>query len=293
VGDWVALASHPDVDDPVVAGVLPRRSAIRRRDPADRTNVQVLATNVDVVFIVHGLDRELNLRRIERTLAVAFDSGATPVVVLTKADLLDDPETSAAQVRAIALDADVCVASAVTGEGIETLASYGKPDRTIALLGASGVGKSSLINAIVGEQVQETGTVRDADAKGRHTTTLREMILLPNGGVVIDTPGLRGMGLWDAEEGIALAFADIEDLAAECRFRDCAHENEPDCAVIAAIDAGELDERRLDSWRRLNDELSRLEAAQKQQAWQAGEGKRRPPRRGQSARRGGERKRRR
>jgi ribosome biogenesis GTPase len=293
VGDWVLLEQRPDVSDPVIVEVLPRRTVISRRDPADRLNEQVLAANVDVVFVVQGLDHELNLRRLERSMVVAFDSGATPVLVLTKADLADDPEGSLEAAKAIAPDLDVHLTSTVTGQGIDELRHHARPDRTVALLGPSGAGKSSLVNQLLREERQEIADVREVDAKGRHTTTRREMIPLPGGGVIIDTPGLRGLGLWEASEGIALAFADIEALAADCQFRDCMHDTEPGCAVKAAIEEGTLDQRRLESWLRLHAELANVEQQQREQQQLAGEGKRRPPRRGQAARRGGHRKKRR
>lgn len=279
-GDWVAVRPAPgaeDGDELLVDWVLPRWSAITRRDPADRTTRQVLAANVDVVLVVHGLDQELNLRRIERSLVLAHASGAEPVVVLTKADLVDDADEVAERVRAVALDADLIVASGVTGHGIAALLDHARPDRTLALIGASGAGKSTLVNALVGDEVQDTGAVREGDAKGRHTTIRRELVPLPGGGVLIDTPGLRGLGLWDAEEGVALAFADIEDLATRCRFRDCAHEHEPGCAVKAAIESGDLDARRLESYRRLVDEIDELEQRQEEARRRRRGRRRRPP----------------
>jgi ribosome biogenesis GTPase len=265
-GDWVVLVDPDDGDDELqVETVVPRWSAISRRDPADRATEQILAADVDLVLVIHGLDRELNLRRIERTLVLAHASGAEPVVVLTKSDTVDDPAPVMAEVTGVALDAEVLVTSAVTGDGIDALRSLARPNRTLALLGASGAGKSTLINTLVGESIQDTGDVREGDAKGRHTTTQRELIALPGGGVLVDTPGLRGLGLWDAEEGVALAFADIDDLAEQCKFRDCAHESEPSCAVTEAIASGALDPRRLESYRRLVGEMDDLARRQEEQ----------------------------
>jgi ribosome biogenesis GTPase len=264
-GDWVAVDEPAAGDEPVIEAIVPRWSAISRRDPADRASEQVLAADVDVVLVVHGLDQEPNLRRIERTLVLAHVSGAQPLVVLTKADLAADPDAAVAAVREIALDAEVIATSDVTGEGIDDVRARARPNRTLALIGASGTGKSTLINRLVGREVQETGGVREVDRKGRHTTTQRELVPLPGGGVLIDTPGLRGLGLWDADEGIALAFADIDELAASCRFRDCAHDTEPGCAVNAAIDAGDLDARRLESYRRLVAEMDDLAQRQEEQ----------------------------
>jgi ribosome biogenesis GTPase len=293
VGDWVMLEGRDEVDDLVIAEVLPRHGTISRRDPADRLNEQVLAANVDVVFVVQGLDQEVNLRRLERTLVMVYEGGATPVIVLSKADLSDDPDAAVASVRPIAPDVEVVLTSAITGEGIDQLVACTRPDRTVAVMGPSGAGKSSLVNLMLGEERQEIGEVRAVDAKGRHTTTRRELISLPEGGAIIDTPGLRGLGLWDADEGIALAFPDIEALAEGCRFRDCLHDTEPGCAVRAAVEAGELEAARVSNWRRMQEELAHVEQQQREQQWLAGEGKRRPPRRGKDARRSSQRKRRR
>ncbi len=265
VGDWVALSDEDETPEPVIVAILPRHSAISRRDPADVAREQVLAANVDVVFVIHGMDTELNLRRIERSLVLAFDSGAQPVVVLTKSDLAADADEWADRVRPVLHDVEVHVTSAETDLGIDALASYATGNRTIALLGASGAGKSTLVNALVGEDVAHTADVREGDAKGRHTTVVRELIPLPEGGVIVDTPGLRGLGLWDADAGLDLAFPDIGALAENCRFRDCTHAHEPGCAVKDAVEADQLAPRRLHSWRRLQVELDDLTHRQEEQ----------------------------
>lgn len=276
-GDWVVLVEDAD-GELLVASVLPRRSAISRRDPADRASEQILAADVDLVLVVHGLDRELNLRRIERSLVLAHASGAEPVLVLTKVDTIDDPGPIVDELAGVALDADIVVTSATTGVGIDALRDLARPNHTLALLGASGAGKSTLINTLVDDAVQDTGDVREGDAKGRHTTTQRELIALPGGGVLVDTPGLRGLGLWDAEEGVALAFADIDELAERCKFRDCAHESEPGCAVTDAIESGALDPRRLDSYRRLVGEMDDLARRQEEQERKQKRGRPKPGR---------------
>lgn len=265
VGDWVLLSDDDETPEPVIVAILPRHSAISRRDPADVAREQVLASNIDVVFVLHGMDTELNLRRIERSLVLAFDSGAQPAVVLTKADLAPDAGEWADRVRPVLHDVEAHVTSAMTGLGIDGLAAYSSGNRTIALLGASGAGKSTLVNALVGEDVATTGEVREGDAKGRHTTVTRQLIPLPNGGAIVDTPGLRGLGLWDADAGVDLAFPDITALVENCRFRDCTHEHEPGCAVKEAVDGGMVASRRLDSWRRLQTELADLATRQEEQ----------------------------
>jgi ribosome biogenesis GTPase len=216
--------------------------------------VQVLAANVDTVFVVHPIAEDPNLRRIERELALAWDSGAVPVVVLTKADLSADADAARDAVEAVALGVDVVVTSAVEGEGIDALGAYATGGRTVALVGPSGAGKSTLVNALVGSDVQATREVRESDGKGRHTTVVREIVPLPGGGALLDTPGMRALALTDADEGIAVAFADIVELAEDCRFRDCTHSGEPGCAVQAAVDRGELAPERLESWHKLRRE---------------------------------------
>jgi len=261
VGDWLAVAPTGD-GRAIVHAVLPRRTAFIRKAAFAETKPQVLASNVDVVFVVCGLDANFNLRRIERYLTLGWESGAQPVVLLTKADLCDEVEDRVWEVEAIAIGVPVHAVSAPTGEGIDTVRSYLPPGRTAVLLGSSGVGKSTLVNALVGENLLATREVRESDGRGRHTTTHRQLVPLPNGGLVLDTPGIRELQLWSADEGLETAFPDIESLTSECRFTDCAHSREPGCAVRAALAAGELDVERFESWRKLQRELERLERKQ-------------------------------
>jgi ribosome biogenesis GTPase / thiamine phosphate phosphatase len=251
VGDWVAVLESEDLDVRQMEAVLDRASAITRGDPGRGSEKQVLAANVDTVFVVHPIDQEPNLRRIERELSLAWDSGAVPVVVLTKSDLSPDADAAREAVESVALEVDVLVTSAVTGEGAEPLLPYISGHRTAVLVGPSGAGKSTLINALLGEQRQATRAVRLSDGKGRHTTVARELFQMPGGGVLIDTPGLRALGLTGSEEGISSAFPDIEQLSRGCRFRDCTHTDEPGCAVQAAVASGELAPERLASYHKL------------------------------------------
>ncbi|MFH8367781.1 ribosome small subunit-dependent GTPase A [Streptomyces sp. NPDC018031] len=260
-GDWVAL----DPRQPAVRALLPRRTAFIRSTSSQRTEGQILAANMDQVLIAVSLATELDLGRIERFLALAWESGAQPVLVLTKADLVPDPVTRSylvADTEEAAPGARVLAVSAATGEGIDELAAVlaGDGTGTAVLIGQSGAGKSTLANALHGAPVQAVRATRDADGKGRHTTTTRDLLPLPGGGVLIDTPGLRGVGLWDADAGVAQTFAEIEAVARECRFQDCAHTVEPGCAVLAAIEDGELPERRLESYRKLRRENERTAA---------------------------------
>ncbi len=268
VGDWVALARPEGHEMPIIEVILPRHSAFTRQDPGEETGEQVLIANVDVVFVVQSLSGGgVNANRLERELVVAWESGARPVVVLTKADLAEDAESQRLLAEELAFGVDVIVESVVSGVGIEEVRRHVPVGVTAALLGSSGVGKSTLLNHLVGDDVQQTAEVRSSDDKGRHTTVAREIISLPGGGVLIDTPGMRALALWDSSEGLASAFPEIEALSERCRFRDCAHENEPGCAVIAAVESGELPARRLDSYRRLTAELSRLARRQDERAW--------------------------
>jgi len=256
VGDWVGVRPGDGTSPPVVAALLPRLTCFTRRDPGKAAVGQVLAANIDVVFILQGLDSEPNLRRVERELALAWDSGAKPVIVLSKTDLALDAEAAVAAVSAIAPGVDILLESAKTGMGLDDLFAYASGNRTIALIGPSGVGKSTLVNRLVGGDIQSVGEVRAFDGKGRHTTVTRELVPLPNGGVLIDTPGLRAVAMWDDEEGVDATFAEISILAAECRFDDCSHENEPGCAVREALAAGRLDPDRYDAYLALRREAA-------------------------------------
>ncbi|KUN43606.1 GTPase RsgA [Streptomyces olivochromogenes] len=276
-GDWVAV--DPEGDDPrYVRTLLPRRTAFVRSTSSKRSEGQVLATNIDYVVICVSLALELDLGRIERFLALAmscssgeallhksalsWESGAQPLVVLTKADLVPDAATLGHLVQDVEKTAPgvpVLPVSSSAGEGLDVLAAV-LSGGTSVLLGQSGAGKSTLANVLIGEDVMDVRAARDVDGKGRHTTTTRNLLALPGGGVLIDTPGLRGVGLWDAETGVGQVFSEIEELAADCRFHDCAHEAEPGCAVLAALDSGVLPERRLASYRKLLRENQRIVA---------------------------------
>ena len=255
VGDWVALR------DETIQAVLPRRSAFQRKVAFHATEAQVLAANIDTVFVVTGLDEDFSARRLERYLTLAWESGATPAVVLTKADLCDDPLAMLLEAEQVAVGVQAHVVSNVTGEGLDELVTYLAPAKTVALLGSSGVGKSSLVNRLFDDEVQTTKELAE-DGTGRHTTTARQLFRLPGGAMLVDTPGLREVQLWDADEGIQEAFSDVDELAADCRFNDCAHMREPGCAVQAAIDEGRLPRKRLQSYRALPRELKRLAAKQ-------------------------------
>jgi ribosome biogenesis GTPase len=250
VGDWVGLGEG------LIRAVLPRRSAIVRNAAGLTTTAQTLAANVDVAFVVSSLGPDLEPRRIERYLVTIWESGANPEIVLTKADRLDDPWPLVADVESVAIGVPVHVVSAHTGQGCDALRARVTAGTTAVLLGSSGVGKSTLVNRWLGEQLMATKETREDDDEGRHTTTHRQLLALPGGGLVIDTPGLRELQLWDVgSAGLDAAFADVEELAADCRFGDCTHEHEPGCAVLAAVDTGELAHERLHSWRKLQREL--------------------------------------
>jgi ribosome biogenesis GTPase / thiamine phosphate phosphatase len=256
-GDWV-LTSLADPAAPAVTEVLPRRTALVRHAAGNQTVPQILAANVDDVFVTVAADRGLRLTRVERFLTLVWESGATPVVVLTKSDLLapDAGGPLLTSAMGAAPGAEVYLVSAVTGEGLDALAQRLGPGRTATLIGSSGAGKSSLLNALAGEEVAATSQVREVDGRGQHKTAWRELIVLRGGGAVIDTPGLRGLGMWLDEGGLEATFADITELALGCRFTDCGHDTEPGCAVTGAIEAGTLEARRLESYRKLQREAA-------------------------------------
>ena len=260
VGDWVAVRVSEDLESPLIEAVLERASAITRGDPGKTSDVQVLAANIDTVLILHPIAEPPNLRRIERELSVAWDSGAIPVVVLTKADLSADPDAARAAVESVALGADVLVTNALAGDGIQPILEYISDHRTAVLVGPSGAGKSTLINSLLGEQRQATREVRVSDGRGMHTTVTRELIQMPGGGVLIDTPGLRAFGLTGSEEGIASVFPEIDQASRSCRFRDCTHNDEPGCAVRAAVESGTLPPERLASYHKLMREAQSVAA---------------------------------
>ncbi|MGI8421033.1 MAG: ribosome small subunit-dependent GTPase A [Gaiellaceae bacterium] len=274
-GDWVAVAARPEEGTATIQAVLPRRTSISRKAAGPGSEEQVIAANIDTLFLVSALTSGLNPRRIERYLATAWESGAQPVVVLTKADLCDDLPAALAEVEAVAFGVPVLPISSVTGEGYEALDAYLAPGRTIAVVGSSGVGQSTLVNRLAGYERLATQDTRN-DGKGRHTTSHRELVLLPGGGLVLDTPGMRELHLWDAGEGVGEAFGDVEELAATCRFSDCSHGVEPGCAVRGALEAGTLTAERWENYVSLQRELaflarrqdSRL-AAEERRKWKA------------------------
>lgn len=268
VGDWVAVEISGGDERGMLHAVLPRRSQFVRKVAGRRIEEQVIAANVDLAFVMAGLGGDFNLRRLERYLSQCWESGARPVLVLNKLDECGDPATRLTEVERIGMGAPVFALSALTGQGIEALAPCLVAGQTIVLLGSSGVGKSTLLNRLLGQSVQAVQPVRERDDRGRHTTTSRELFALPCGALIIDTPGLRELQLWDAADGVVQTFADIEELAARCRFRNCGHASEPGCAVQAAVAAGELAPDRLENQRKLKRELEFLRRKMDPQARQ-------------------------
>lgn len=267
VGDWVAIERQPGEKKAIIHAVLPRRTTLTRKVTGREIVEQVLATNLDTAFIVQALDPTFNLRRLERFLVMVHEGGARPVVILNKADLCDDLAARVSETRAAAGDATVITVSARTRKGIGQLREFIRAGETVAFIGTSGVGKSSLINRLNGEATQPTIEVRASDSKGRHSTTWRELIPLPGGGLVIDTPGMREFHMWVAGEGLDVAFPDLVAIAAGCRFRDCKHENEPGCAVKAAVAAGTVTTERHGSFLKLQRELAFIAEERKQHTY--------------------------
>jgi ribosome biogenesis GTPase len=257
VGDWVALRVQ-GAGTALIQARLPRASQFSRKVAGRTVEEQVLAANIDIVLLATALTGDVNPRRLERYLLLAWESGAQPIILLTKADLAEDVSSAVAQVEAVAQGVPVYVVSSHTGAGVDQLDQHLQPGVTVALLGSSGVGKSTLINRLLGQERLRTGEVRD-DGRGRHTTTYRQLVRLPSGALIIDTPGLRELQLWDADAGLQETFTDIDDLAQHCRFTDCAHAAEPDCAVLAAVASGDLSAERLESYHRLKRELQYIE----------------------------------
>lgn len=259
VGDFVLVGAEIHDDRGRIEAVLPRRTRFSRKVAGVEAEEQVVAANVDVVFVVTALPKDLNARRLERYLALVKESGTDPAILLTKADLAEDLDAAVARASSFALGAPVFAVSGLTGSGVDALADSLAPRKTHAFLGSSGVGKSTLVNRLLGEERLATADVRESDGRGRHTTSHREIVRLPGGALVIDTPGMREIGLWDAEEGTAETFPEIEEIAEGCRFRDCRHDGEPDCAVALALEEGTLDPGRVEGYRKLRDELRYLE----------------------------------
>ena len=258
VGDWVAYRHTPSEERARIQGLVPRKSRFTRKIAGSVVAEQVVAANVDTVFLVAGLDGDFNPRRLERYLILAYESGASPSIVLTKADLAEDVAGAVALAGRVAPGVPIHVVSAPRDQGFDALTDYLRPGKTVALLGSSGVGKSTIVNHLLGEERQKTREVRERDGKGRHTTTHRELILLEGGGLLMDTPGMRELQLWDVDEGMEETFADLEELALDCRFPNCGHTQEPGCAVLEAIERGALAPERLASYQKLQAELKRL-----------------------------------
>jgi ribosome biogenesis GTPase len=274
LGDWVAAEPETPDGKRLIRRILPRRGAFTRKRAGDELAEHVIAANVDFVFIVAGLGEEYNPRRLERYLAAAYSFGAAPVILLNKTDLRADWKSELGEASGLAAGVPVHPVSAQSGAGLEALAAYWGPGRTAAFVGSSGVGKSSLINRLLGREAQKTASVRAVDDKGKHTTVSGRLILLPGGGVLVDTAGMRELQLWDSSEGLETVFSEIEAAAEHCKFRDCAHEAEPGCAVRAALEAGKIEAQRLDSWRKLRRELDYMAAkedkvleSQKKKKW--------------------------
>ncbi|MDE2142409.1 MAG: ribosome small subunit-dependent GTPase A [Elusimicrobia bacterium] len=268
VGDWLAVEPVAGERAMTVRGILPRRSKLSRKTAGEAIEEQVIAANLDVVFVMTALNNDFNARRLERFLMVCRESGAETVLLLNKLDACPDPAPYLAEAKAVASGAPVLTLSAAVGTGAEALSAWIKPGRTVGFVGTSGVGKSTLVNLLLGTKNIRTAATRASDERGRHTTTHRELFLLPGGGVLLDTPGMRVMEMWDTERGAALTFDEIDALAASCRFKDCFHDTEPGCAVKAGIASGAVTAERLAAWRKLMDELEIRRTREMKKNWQ-------------------------
>ncbi|WP_246835908.1 ribosome small subunit-dependent GTPase A [Leptospira meyeri] len=266
VGDWVVTSVIPNEMKAIIHAVLPRKSVFSRKVVGQITEEQVIAANIDIAFIITGLDLNYNLRRIERFLTIAWESNALPVILLNKADLCPEAELRKIEVESVAIGVDVYTLSATQNVGIDILKKYIQRGKTIAFLGSSGVGKSTIINTLLGTEHLEVNEVSELGSRGRHTTTYRELFILPNGGMIIDTPGMRELQVWGDEEGLKQVFDDIEKLSLNCRYRNCSHQNEPGCAVKEAISDGSLDPKRLESFLKMKREFEYLEDRQTMKA---------------------------
>ncbi|MFI5344752.1 MAG: ribosome small subunit-dependent GTPase A [Elusimicrobiota bacterium] len=268
VGDWLAVEPVPGERVMTIRGILPRRAKLSRKAAGEKIVEQVIAANLDVVFVITALNNDFNARRLERFLTVCRESGAETVLLLNKLDACPDPAPYLAETKAVAAGAPIMALSAATGAGLEALGEWIKPGRTIGFVGTSGVGKSTLVNRLLGTQNIRTAATRASDERGRHTTTHRELFLLPGGGVLLDTPGMREMQFWEADRGIAKTFDEIDVLAASCRFKDCFHDSEPGCAVKEGVASGAVTPERLASWRKLMDEVEIRRQREMKKNWQ-------------------------
>lgn len=269
VGDWVAVTTHPDAGRMVIQGVLPRRSKFSRKVASNLdlvTEEQVISANVDTVFLVIGLDTDFNIRRVERYMTLARDSGCRLVIVLNKTDICPTADEFLREVERVTKEIPIHAVSALTKEGLESLLQYVTKGQTVTLVGSSGVGKSTIINALLGTERQAVGAVRERDSKGRHITAKRELIVLPEGGMIIDNPGMRSVSLWGDEDGLDTTFEDIKELVRQCKFRNCQHKTEPGCAVKEALEDGTLNEERYQSYLKLQRELKILAVRRGQRA---------------------------